>query len=292
MQSITHNQWAREYLEGIWRWRRLDAIATRRAILGIPRQDSGGSRAEEPPLAATFGGFLEGPWGAAEALTEALKWLWGIRRELAGSKEVRGDRDFERMCDLLDRPVFRAGGRKVRDLEQWEERMVPWDLVERVQGVVAGGFVRDLLAGESPKDCDIFTTLEKAPEGLQMTLTSENPQRSTYTEDVGGKGTPSQIIVIKEGSVGAWIRKFDSEANQYWIQDRQIWTLDGEECWRNRFFPYNFAHHAGPLAWLGRALRMQRRGWQIPEVDARIALWQASLSIPGSEIELVGEMES
>jgi hypothetical protein len=169
-------------------------------------------------------------------------------------------------------------------------------ILQREDVVLAGGVIRDTLAGLPVKDVDIFCHSAEQAERLALQL-SPFVRHTTFAYTVDVLGTEVQFVFYKDfADAKDLIRQFDFRAccaSVYW-QGQTRATDEGGFAERGGYwqgvavegFRADCREHvlrfmsqekdAGKLTALGRALHLAKRGWtlSVDEAASIITHWQ------------------
>ena len=166
-------------------------------------------------------------------------------------------------------------------------------LLKTSHAVLAGGFVRDVLLGLSPKDLDIFCDSANEANLAAYYATLYTPgarvKRSTYARSVELGGMPVQFVFYREfASAGDLVSQFDFRAcaaGVYWSTEREAWQgvcVSGfhEDLANRRLTFLHQPKDAGSLVPLKRALHLVSKGWKLPDesVAGILTHWRPSLA--------------
>ena len=148
---------------------------------------------------------------------------------------------------------------------------------------IAGGFMRDSIVGNEPKDIDIFFTNQQAvplcikrmDRAIGWTKTSESDWAVTYVNDTG-ELPPIQLITNLQciGSPRDIINEFDFTVNQFafgpasednYDNKEILCTTNGRINIKKKFVKNNNSRTEfnQPVYELKRLFRMKARGWRI-----------------------------
>lgn len=182
--------------------------------------------------------------------------------------------------------------------------LVPLDVQEQMHReniVLAGGAIRDTVAGLSVKDIDIFCHSKEQAKRLAYEYAGPYMYvpHTTFAYSVNLDGALVQYVYYKEfADMQELIGQFDFRAccaGIRWVseQGRMEYGRFGgywegaavrgfyEDCLSKALRFMSQVKDAGKLTALGRALQLAKRGWDLPtdEAAAIVTHWQPTLDV-------------
>jgi|SRR5581483_6618475 len=160
------------------------------------------------------------------------------------------------------------------------------DQVAREDVVIAGGIIRDTVAGVPVKDVDIFCHSAEQAERLSREFAGPflHVPKTLFAYTVQTLGLPVQYVYYKEyADAQALISQFDFRAccaGIWWggLGCWLGWAVEGfrGDCLSKTLRFMSQEKDAGKLTALGRALHLAKRGWELSteEASAIISHWQ------------------
>lgn len=160
--------------------------------------------------------------------------------------------------------------------------MLPAVVIEQLRReniVLAGGIIRDTVAGLPVKDVDIFCQSREQAERLARELTgpflSAHESLFAFTVDgLNGLKLPIQYVFYKEyGDAADLVSQFDFRvccAGIYWADGWRSTAVYGfhADCAGRVLHFMSQAKDAGKLTALGRALKLAQKGWKLSTQEA------------------------
>ena len=165
--------------------------------------------------------------------------------------------------------------------------------------VLAGGFIRDVLLGETPKDLDVFCAsamdadwcAKLATDALAVEWPLVNVRRSTFSRTIQAdpEALPAQFVFYREFlDAEDLVSQFDFRAcaaGIYWDPTQGEFRgvcVSGfyEDLAAKRLTFLHQPKDAGSLVPLKRALHLAAKGWKLPDESTAAILghWQPSLA--------------
>ena len=184
------------------------------------------------------------------------------------------------------------------------DQLKPWDvlrvlaslpdpvrrlMVSEPTRVLAGGFIRDILAGDEPKDLDVFCATRQESDWCALLLAGPlgEVRNSTFSRTVDSD-LPVQFVFYREFlDAEDLISQFDFRAcaaGIYWCPNRREFVgvcVSGfyGDLEAKRLTFLHQQKDAGSLVPLKRALHLATKGWKLPDesVAGILTHWQPAL---------------
>lgn len=160
-------------------------------------------------------------------------------------------------------------------------------LIDNPSRVLAGGFIRDVLLGEEPKDLDVFCATRDDSFWCAASV-GKHVKGSTFSRTVMDFDTPVQFVFYREFlDAEDLVSQFDFRAcatGIYWCPNRREFVgvcVSGfyEDLAAKRLTFLHQPKDEGSLVPLKRALHLAAKGWKLPDesVAGILTHWQPTL---------------